>query len=74
MRAAVVHEALSWIGTPYHTGARLKSVGTDCGMFLAEVRISHLHHDRDVQLLQSYLRLIDPLVSNPAPPAPGSHT
>jgi len=44
------------------------------GMFLAEVRISHLHHDRDVQLLQSYLRLIDPLVSNPTPPVPGSHT
>lgn len=35
------------------------------GMFLAEVRVTQLHHDRDLQLLQSYLQLIDPLVTAP---------
>jgi cell wall-associated NlpC family hydrolase len=29
-RAAVVAEAHSWLGTPYHTGAGIKGVGTDC--------------------------------------------
>lgn len=29
--------ARSWAGTPYHHAARLKSIGVDCGMFLAEV-------------------------------------
>lgn len=36
-RAAVVAEAISWERTPYHHMGRVKSVGTDCGMFLAEV-------------------------------------
>ena len=36
-RAAVVKEALSWQGTPYHHQARVKGAGVDCGMFLAEV-------------------------------------
>lgn len=39
------------------------------GMFLAEVRVTQLHHDRDLQLLQSYLQLIDPLVSAPTEPS-----
>lgn len=39
------------------------------GLFLAEVRVSRLHHDRDAQLLQSYRRLIDPLLSAVPPPA-----
>lgn len=30
----VVSEALTWIGTPYHSGARLKGVGVDCGQLL----------------------------------------
>ena len=33
----VVAEARTWIGSPYHSGARLKSVGVDCGMLLLEV-------------------------------------
>jgi len=42
------------------------------GLFLAEVRVSRLHHDRDAQLLDSYRRLIEPLVNlSPAPP-PGA--
>jgi cell wall-associated NlpC family hydrolase len=29
-RAALVAEARSWVGTPYHSGARVKRVGVDC--------------------------------------------
>lgn len=36
-RAAVVAEALSWLGTPYHSHGRLKGIGVDCAMLLAEV-------------------------------------
>lgn len=40
------------------------------GLFLAEVRVSRLHSARDLQLAQSYLRLIDPLLAGPSPVAP----
>lgn len=33
-RAAVVAEALTWLGTPWHHRARLKKVGVDCAQFL----------------------------------------
>ena len=36
-RAAVVEEARSWIGTPYHHMGRVKGVGADCLTLLAEV-------------------------------------
>jgi cell wall-associated NlpC family hydrolase len=36
-RAAIVTEALSWIATPYHHGARLKGVGVDCAQFVLAV-------------------------------------
>ena len=36
-RAAVVKEAQSWIGTPFHHAARVKGAGIDCLMLLAEV-------------------------------------
>lgn len=36
-RAAVVAEARSWLGTPYHPHGRLKGVGVDCAMLPAEV-------------------------------------
>lgn len=36
-RAAIVREALSWLGTPYAHHGRLKGVGVDCLMLLAEV-------------------------------------
>ena len=36
-RAAVVTEAQSWIGTPFHHAARVKGAGVDCLMLLAEV-------------------------------------
>jgi cell wall-associated NlpC family hydrolase len=36
-RAAVVAEARSWIGTPYHNCADIKGVGVDCGMMLVRI-------------------------------------
>ena len=36
-RKAVVAEAASWIGTPFHHAARVKGQGVDCLMLLAEV-------------------------------------
>jgi hypothetical protein len=35
-RAAVVAEARSWVGTPYHHHAAVKGAGVDCGMLLVE--------------------------------------
>ena len=37
VRDAVVAEAASWIGTPFHHAARVKGAGVDCLMLLAEV-------------------------------------
>lgn len=39
------------------------------GLFLAEARVSRRHAERDLQLAQSYLQLIDPLLPPAAPPA-----
>ncbi len=36
-RLAVVAEATSWLNTPYHPHGRIKGVGVDCAMLLAEV-------------------------------------
>ena len=36
-REAVIAEAGSWIGTPFHHAARVKGAGVDCLMLLAEV-------------------------------------
>lgn len=36
-RAAVVAEARTWIGTPYHHQQRVKGAGVDCAQFLAGV-------------------------------------
>lgn len=39
LRVAIVEEAISWIGTPYHHEGRVKGArgGIDCAMLLAEV-------------------------------------
>jgi cell wall-associated NlpC family hydrolase len=37
MRAAVVTEAGAWLRTPFHHEGRLKGIGVDCLMLLAEV-------------------------------------
>ncbi|MFA5265511.1 MAG: hypothetical protein WC378_16960 [Opitutaceae bacterium] len=39
-----------------------------CGLFFAEVRLSKLHAERSAQLAKSYLRLIDPLLSDLSTP------
>lgn len=36
-RPAVVAEALTWLGTPYHHAARVKGAGVDCGQLVAAV-------------------------------------
>ena len=36
-RAAIVAEAVTWIGTPYHHAARIKGAGVDCLTFIVEV-------------------------------------
>lgn len=36
-REKVIAEAGEWIGTPYHSGARIKGVGVDCGQLLIGV-------------------------------------
>lgn len=36
-RSAVVTEAMTWLGTPYHHHGRIKGVGVDCLTLLAEV-------------------------------------
>lgn len=36
-RAAVVAQAATWLGTPYHHHGRIKGAGVDCAMLLAEV-------------------------------------
>jgi cell wall-associated NlpC family hydrolase len=36
-RSAVVAEALSWLGTPYHHAARIKGAGVDCAQILIAV-------------------------------------
>lgn len=37
------------------------------GLFLAELRIGQVQRDRNAQLAQSYLQLIDPLVTSAEP-------
>lgn len=37
LQQAIVDEAFSWLGTPYHSHGRIKGVGVDCAMLLAEV-------------------------------------
>lgn len=36
------------------------------GLFMAELRVSHLQRERSAQLARSYLSLIDPLLNAPA--------
>jgi cell wall-associated NlpC family hydrolase len=39
-RAAIIAEALSWIGTEFHDGACIKGQGVDCAQFVAAVYIA----------------------------------
>jgi NlpC/P60 family putative phage cell wall peptidase len=82
LRAAVLNEAESWIGTPFHHAARVKGAGVDCLMLLAEVyeragvsgRIEppfyvpdwHLHRDAE-RYMEGLLQYAQPT----AAPGPG---
>jgi len=84
-RAAVVAEAVSWIGTPFHHAARVKGAGVDCLMLLAEVYeragISahieppfyvpdwHLHRDAE-RYMEGLLHYAQPIAGPPQGPEP----
>lgn len=36
-RERIIAEAKSWLGTPFHHGARVKGAGVDCAQFVAAV-------------------------------------
>ena len=81
-RKAVVREAVTWIGTPFHHAARVKGAGVDCLMLLAEVYERagivdhieppfyvpdwHLHRDAE-RYMEGLLRYARPV----AAPGPG---
>jgi NlpC/P60 family putative phage cell wall peptidase len=82
-RAAVIAEAESWIGTPFHHAARIKGIGVDCLMLLAEVyeragiigHIDPLFYVPDWHLHRDAERYLDGLVRYAreiaGPPQPG---
>ena len=64
-RAAVVAEAMTWLGTPYHPRARVKGAGVDCAMLPSQIYFAcgliplvdpeyseqwHLHRDEELYL------------------------
>jgi len=82
-RAAIVAEALSWTGTPFHHAARVKGAGVDCLMLLAEVyeragivtRVDPPFYVPDWHLHRDAERYLDGLRSHASeidgPPLPG---
>lgn len=65
VRSAGVWATLEiWLGRP----AFALGFVTACallGLFLAEIRVSHLQRERSAELARSYLLLIDPLLNAP---------
>ena len=64
-RDKVVQEALTWLGTPYHSHARIKGVGVDCAQLPVAVYVAcglidtfnpnydaqwHMHRDEELYL------------------------
>jgi cell wall-associated NlpC family hydrolase len=82
-RAAVVAEAISWLGTPFHHEARVKGAGVDCAMLLCEVyaraglvgRIDVPHYPPDWHLHRDVERFLALLAAHAreiaGPPEPG---
>lgn len=78
IRAAIVAEALTWLQTPWHHEARVKSAGVDCAQFLIGVYAAaglvpefdtghyppdwHLHRD-EKRFLAHLLQYADPVES-----------
>ncbi len=57
-------ESESWFGRPSFAVLFVASCML-LGLFLAELRVSHLQRERSAQLARSYLLLIDPLLNTP---------
>jgi hypothetical protein len=54
----------AWFGRPAFTVGFVVACAA-VGLFLAEMRVSHLQRERSAQLARSYLLLIDPLLKAP---------
>jgi cell wall-associated NlpC family hydrolase len=82
LRAKIVEEAKSWLGTPWHHEGRVKGAGIDCGMLILEVyehvglipRVTPPHYGPDFMLHRSdewyvelILRFADEISSEPLP-------
>jgi len=52
----------SWFGRPAVTLSFVAACAV-IGLFVAEMRVSHLQRERSAQLARSYLLLIDPLLT-----------
>jgi cell wall-associated NlpC family hydrolase len=80
-RGAVIAEAREWIGTPYHSHARLKGIGVDCAMLMREVfvrakivpafEVGHYSEQfglhRDQELFRSFVEFHAVLTDAPEP-------
>jgi hypothetical protein len=55
----------AWFGRPVFAIGFVVSCAV-VGLFVAEMRISHLQRERSAQLARSYLLLIDPLLNTPS--------
>lgn len=85
LRAKVVAEAQTWLGTPFHHEARVKGAGVDCGQFVIAVfenvgLIEHIETDhyppdfhlhRDVEWYASNLLAYCDEVNSPDNLLPG---
>lgn len=81
MRRQIIDEAMTWLRTPWHHGARVKGAGVDCAQFLVAVYVAvgvveeptleayprdwHLHRD-EAKFLKYLLQYAEP-VSDPKP-------
>lgn len=57
----------NWLGRPAFAVGFVAACAL-LGLFLAEIRVSHLQRERSAQLARSYLLLIDPLLNSPEQP------
>ncbi len=53
-----------WLGRPVFAVGFVTACAL-LGLFMAELRVSHLQRERNAQLARSYLLLIDPLLNAP---------
>jgi cell wall-associated NlpC family hydrolase len=79
----IIEAAHTWLGTPYHTGARVKGAGVDCLTLLAEVyteagvipRVEIPYYPHDWHLHRGQERYLEGLLCYaheiPSPPQPG---